>query len=157
MPDYSKGKIYKIVDNTNGHIYIGSTTQKLSQRLSEHRNDSNRKTCSSREIILNSNYAIVLIEEVKCENKDQLHRRERYYIETIQCVNKCIPSRTTKEYKQDNKEAISEYKKQYALANKEAISEYKKQYRQDNKEHILEYQKQYRQNKKLEKINITVE
>ena len=25
MPDYQLGKIYKIVDNTNNNVYIGST------------------------------------------------------------------------------------------------------------------------------------
>jgi predicted GIY-YIG superfamily endonuclease len=33
-------KIYRIVDNTNGNIYIGQTKQKyLCQRLAEHRSD----------------------------------------------------------------------------------------------------------------------
>ena len=37
MPDYQQGKIYKIVCNTTGLLYIGSTTQKfLSSRLSGH-------------------------------------------------------------------------------------------------------------------------
>ncbi len=38
MPDYSKGKIYQIVDNTNGDVYIGSTTKSLKQRLAGHVN-----------------------------------------------------------------------------------------------------------------------
>ena len=34
MPDYNKGKIYKIVDNTNNNIYIGSTCEPtLAHRL----------------------------------------------------------------------------------------------------------------------------
>ena len=37
MVNYEKGKIYKIVCNTTGEIYIGSTTkQTLAQRLSQH-------------------------------------------------------------------------------------------------------------------------
>ena len=37
MVNYQLGKIYKIVDNTNGNIYIGSTCEKyLSNRLSGH-------------------------------------------------------------------------------------------------------------------------
>ena len=37
MPDYSKGKIYRIVCNTTGKVYIGSTSQDyLSQRLRKH-------------------------------------------------------------------------------------------------------------------------
>ena len=33
MIDYTKSKIYKIVCNTTGLIYIGSTVNKLSRRL----------------------------------------------------------------------------------------------------------------------------
>lgn len=39
MVNYSKGKIYKIIDNTNNNIYIGLTTQALSKSLAEHRGD----------------------------------------------------------------------------------------------------------------------
>lgn len=37
MPDYSKGKIYKIWSPSTGLTYIGSTIQTLSNRLSGHR------------------------------------------------------------------------------------------------------------------------
>ena len=33
MPDYQKGKIYKIISNETDDVYIGSTTQSLSLRL----------------------------------------------------------------------------------------------------------------------------
>jgi predicted GIY-YIG superfamily endonuclease len=39
MPNYQDGKIYKIVDNTNGDIYIGSSTIRLSARLQNHKQD----------------------------------------------------------------------------------------------------------------------
>ena len=43
MPDYSLGKVYKIVDNTNQDVYIGSTCQPtLAQRLSQHKKDYNK-------------------------------------------------------------------------------------------------------------------
>ena len=38
--DYSKGKVYKIVCNITGLIYVGSTTKEyLCQRLTAHKND----------------------------------------------------------------------------------------------------------------------
>jgi predicted GIY-YIG superfamily endonuclease len=40
--DYSKGKIYKIVCNKTGLVYIGSTCRSLEQRLKEHVYDSKR-------------------------------------------------------------------------------------------------------------------
>jgi len=32
MPDYSKGKIYKILNNIDDDIYVGSTTETLGQK-----------------------------------------------------------------------------------------------------------------------------
>ena len=43
--NYQNGKIYKITANVNedeGDIYIGSTTQSLSKRMAEHRNNYKR-------------------------------------------------------------------------------------------------------------------
>eukprot|EP01080_Neovahlkampfia_damariscottae_P012895 gene12895-7314_t len=37
MVNYQNGKIYKIINLTNEKCYIGSTTQKLSVRMAEHR------------------------------------------------------------------------------------------------------------------------
>lgn len=37
MPDYSKGQIYKIVDNGFNKCYIGSTVETLSKRMTHHR------------------------------------------------------------------------------------------------------------------------
>lgn len=53
---------------------------------------------------------IVLLEDYPCEDKEQLLKRERHYIESLICVNKRIPSRPQKEYKklyrEKNKESI---------------------------------------------------
>lgn len=64
---------------------------------------------TSYEIIKNGNYDIILIENVKCDSKDQLTARERYYIESLDCINKLIPGRTDKQYREDNKEKIQQY------------------------------------------------
>ena len=37
MPDYSKGKIYKLISNHTDDIYIGSTCDLLSKRLYKHK------------------------------------------------------------------------------------------------------------------------
>jgi adenylate kinase family enzyme len=66
----------------------------------------------------------------------------------LDCSNKVIPTRTVKEYYEENKGEILEYNKDYYEANKEAIKENKKQYYEDNKEKISEYSKEYRQNNK---------
>jgi hypothetical protein len=111
---YKNAKIYKIVDNTNGNIYVGSTCKKLCQRIALHRasykNYLNGKYnfVTSFKIIENGDYDIILLEEVKdCENKEQLNARERFYIESLDCVNKTIPGRTKKEYYQTFKESYA--------------------------------------------------
>jgi hypothetical protein len=151
MVNYQLGKIYKIVDNTNGNIYIGSTSQAtLAHRLSKHvsnyksylkKTNKNYNT-SSFEIFQNENFDIILIELYPCNSKDELHARERYYIETLNCVNKCIPTRTKKEYMKEyceiNKEHIKQRQKNYDFNNKEHKAQMSKQYRFNNKEKIRE-------------------
>ena len=41
MPNYQNGKIYKLVCDDPEKIYIGSTTQRLSARLSSHKKKKN--------------------------------------------------------------------------------------------------------------------
>ena len=115
-------KIYKIIDNTNGNVYIGKTKQKyLSDRLSSHKYD---KECMSREIIKNGDYKIELIEETEDET------RERYWIENTECVNKQIPGRTKKEWNRDNKDKMNSYRKKYYKNknNRDKFSLYQKEY-----------------------------
>jgi len=118
MVNYNNGKIYKIVDNTNNNIYVGSTTKKyLSDRLSEHRCDYRRYLkgtngyLTSCEIIKNNNYDIILLELVNCDSKDELKAKERFYIDTLDCVNKVIPGRTNKEYREVNKDRLNKIKR----------------------------------------------
>jgi hypothetical protein len=37
MPDYENGKIYKLVNEVDDEIYIGSTTVRLCNRKSKHK------------------------------------------------------------------------------------------------------------------------
>jgi hypothetical protein len=144
MVNYSQAKIYKIVDNTNGNIYVGSTCEPtLARRLAGHVSNykhylNGNKT--SLEIIKNNNYDIILIENVECHSKDQLIARERYYIEILDCVNKVIPGRTQHQYQKDHQEKIQEYQQQYRGDKKDKIQQYQQQYRSENKENAKDFQ-----------------
>jgi len=136
MPNYQQGKIYRLVCNNTNKQYIGSTTQKyLCSRLSQHKLQSSR--CISKEIINNGNYSIILVENYPCNCKDELLKRERYFIETLQCINKRIPSRTKKEgdkeYQEKNKESIKKRKAEYYQKNKEKIKQKSNDYYHMNK------------------------
>ena len=161
MVNYQLGKIYKIVGD--GNVYIGSTCEKLlSKRLGGHvanyklyLNGKHHYT-TSYECLKNNDYYIELLETCPCNSKDELYVRERFWINTIDCVNKCVPIRTDDErleqsklYYEKNKDKYLENARLYREKNKEIISEYLKLYREQNKEIISEYNKLCYQSKKM--------
>ena len=115
MVNYNNGKIYNIVCNTTGLIYVGSTTKEfLSQRLDGHRSvyrcwklDNTKTYMTSFRVLENDNFKIVLIEAVNCNSNNELHTRERFYIESTDCVNHRIPNRTIHEYRDTNRDKIN--------------------------------------------------
>jgi hypothetical protein len=122
MPDYQKGKIYKLWSPQGDEIYIGSTIQLLHIRKSHHKNKSS--LCQSK--ILFEKYddvRIELLEEYPCNSKDELQKKEGEYIRNNDCVNKKIPCRTKKEYYEDNKEEKKKIASKYREDNKEKIKE----------------------------------
>ena len=144
MPNYQLAKIYQLICNTTGRRYIGATVQKyLSTRLAHHVSKNNKT--SSKEIIEGRNYEMVLIESYPCSSKDELHQRERFHIESMDCINKNIPGRTQKEWVQENKNHILEYQGDYRQQKKDKLLKYNKDYRQQNKDKIQKYNKDYRQ------------
>jgi hypothetical protein len=153
---YSRGKIYKIVDNTNGNIYVGSTTEPtLARRLAKHRNsykryldDDKRSYMTSFIILENGDYDIVLIENADCESKDQLRAIERHYIETLDCVNKRVEGRTISEWYNANKEKLQKQRHEYYETNKQHFKEIHKNYYKNNLEVIKSKNKiHYEKNK----------
>ncbi len=135
MPNYQNAKIYKLVCNETNKIYIGSTTNpRLSQRKAKHKCDYKRYINDKRgyvtsfEIVKNNNFEIFLIENVDCNNKDELRMRERYYIEKFDCVNKYIPGRTQNERYIINKKTHDECNKQSYQTNKKKILNERKRY-----------------------------
>ena len=149
MVNYQDAKIYKLVGG--GLTYYGSTCNELYKRLWSHKSNFNK--CKSKLLFDSGDKVeIILIEKYPCNDKMELHKRERYYIENNDCINKFIPTRTDKEYREDNKDKIKEYFetnkdkiKQYREDNKDKIKERGKQCREDNKDKIKEIAKQYRE------------
>jgi hypothetical protein len=144
-PDYSKAIIYKIVCNDDNikDCYVGSTCNFAARRRSH------------RAIILNpnrkhhnlyvysfirankgwSNWTIVEIEKYNAINKEDLHKRERHYIEQFGAtLNQVIPTRTIQERNEINKEYIKDRVKKYNVEHKEEIKQRCKKYYEKNKE-----------------------
>ena len=65
MPDFSKGKIYKLVSNISSDVYVGSCLVDLSKRLYQHKSKSN-KAVSKSMFINDAIITIVLIEDFPC-------------------------------------------------------------------------------------------
>jgi|LakMenEpi03Aug12_release.lakeMendotaPanAssembly.Ray.scaffolds.fasta_scaffold1036812_2 hypothetical protein len=109
MVNYANAKIYKLVSFQTDKIYIGSTCEALSLRKAKHKANykmfvkSQKKYTTSFEILKLGDTDIILLENCPCNSKEELHKRERYFIEnTPNCVNKNIPTRKQKEYYETN-------------------------------------------------------
>jgi len=131
---YENGKIYKIINENNDTIYIGSTKKTLNDRYSYH---THKK----------ENHKIILIENYSCNSKKELCMREQEVIENHNnLVNKQRAYRSEEERKQE----LKIYNKNYKIKNKEELEEKKKIYNSVKKNEIKEYnKKQYDKNKNI--------
>jgi hypothetical protein len=163
MPNYQRGKVYKIVCNITKEEYVGSTTEPtLARRLSGHNRayklwlkDNSQTYVSSFRILERGNYKIVLLESYPCNNKDELRARERYWFDTIQNINMIRPIRTEeeeneyqKEYREKHKEEQKEYINEYYKQNKEQAKEQAREYYHQHKEYYKKQNKKYREQNK---------
>jgi Uri superfamily endonuclease len=173
MPDYQRGKIYKIWSPSKNLVYYGSTVQSISQRLTDHLKDFNKYTENKKRyytsylVLECDDYKIELVEDYPCNNKAQLHRKEGEYIKTNDCVNKVVAGRTKKEYRADNIEHLTKLnqtrynnkheeilneKKQYYILNRPEMLEKAKKYRDDNRDEINKrWRENYHKKKEVKK------
>ena len=96
---YKHAKIYKMIDNTTGLFYMGSTCMELRCRYYNHKTDSVKETIKrsklysnfTREKFDNGDIKILLIEEVSVDNKRELETLENEYIQkelkNVLCIN----------------------------------------------------------------------
>ena len=152
--DYSKGLIYKLCSNDTDikDIYVGSTTN-FNYRKTQHKTNCNneKQSAYNRNVykFIRENggweeWNMILVESYPCKSSLDLHKREREIIEELKStLNKHIPSRTKKEWRENNKEHIAVYRKKHYEENKEQKKEYRKKNYEENKEKILEQKKEY--------------
>ena len=116
MPkDFSKGVIYTVRSRSEPElIYIGSTIETLSRRLTKHRSDYKRylegkmNYVTVFDVTKFNDYYIELLEEFPCENKQQLDQREGYHQREIVCVNMRQAGRTDKQWRLDNDQRLKD-------------------------------------------------
>ena len=157
--DFIKAKIYKITNDYNDDVYVGSTCDTLVKRFNTHKRHSifEKRKKGPLHTLMNEigfdRFRIELVEDFPCNDKYQLRQRESKYIREIGTLNKRIEDRDLKEYYQDNKEKIIEKSRKYYNENRDTILIKDKEYREKNKEEINKSQKNhYLKNK--EQINL---
>ena len=135
MVNYSEGKIYKVVCDETDYVYYGSTVQKLSRRLQHHKSHTDSKIFN-----MMTKPKIYLVEDYPCERKEQLLRQERFYIESNECINRNIPTRTVSEYYNDNKQAILLQQKEHSqsIGHKAQKEHYQRNKERYNAKHTCE-------------------
>lgn len=149
MPDYKQSKIYCVKSPTINKIYVGSTTKRLlCMRWGCHKYDyrkwletkNNRHYISVFEVMKNNDAFIELIKEYPCSSKEELEQEEtKCVLECKNAVNQQRPRRTSKQWREDNKEIIKKKKKEYYYKNHERWLKYHIEYGKKNKERKKEY------------------
>ena len=150
---YHNGKIYKIIATNNNKAlpYFGSTIKKyLSGRMNRHREDyrnwkqdNTHNYCSSFELFKENgieNCKIILVENFKCNSRDELRMREQFFIDNNNCTNIFNAYRTEEQQK--------EYKKEHYEKNKEIYKERGNKYYEDNKDQVKINVASYREKNK---------
>jgi group I intron endonuclease len=140
--DFTKAKIYKITNDFNDDIYVGSTCDTLVRRFISHKADSTRERFQNRSLYKLMNeigferFRIQLIEDYPCEDLYQIRQREGFWIRQIGTLNQRIESRTGQEYHEDNKDKINLRHREHWKEVKDATNEKRREEYAENKEKI---------------------
>tara|TARA_R110000737_G_scaffold33955_6_gene52209 strand:+ start:679 stop:1089 length:411 start_codon:yes stop_codon:yes gene_type:complete len=124
-----KGSIYLI--KSNGFNYIGSTTRKIEYRITEHKNNGLFKLYDMNP----DDYSLKILEVYEYNKKEELRKREQYFLDCHKCVNKFKAWSNKKEAdkkrylknREENIKKASEYQKSdTAKLHRKKRYEYKK-------------------------------
>jgi hypothetical protein len=147
MPNYKCAKIYKIINDIDDEIYIGSTTQTLDNRFKGHLKSVE---CNNKGKLYDlirkygvEHFSIELLINYPCNSVEELCKKEGEFIKIYGSLNRIVSGRTKKEYLIDNKKIITENKKIYYEKNKELILKKMSEYRDLNREIIRERDRIY--------------
>ena len=152
MPDYQKSKIYRIVCDTTGDVYYGSTAMAdINARKSNHISSVKmfdagivQKKCASYEIIKRGDWLLEVVEEFPCSSKRDLEGRERFYMENNKCINIKRPLTTYDETLQERRQRYQD--------NKEKEKAQMQLWRDNNKDRKAAADKAYREGDKRDEV-----
>jgi len=158
--NYKNSVIYKLCckDVSITDCYVGSSTS-FNKRKSQHKcacnNEQNKRHhLNVYQFIIDNggwqNWDMIVVEDFPCESKNELHTRERYWLETLHAtLNRSVPTRSKKEWREDNAERCKEKSKKYyednagkfkewCENNVERCKENKRKYYENNAEKLKE-------------------
>jgi hypothetical protein len=145
MPDYAKGKIYKILNSIDDEVYIGSTVEPLCKRMWQHKSEAKTKAKSKLHQHMSNtgieHFYIELVEQYQCNSKEELCSKEGEWIRKVGTLNRLVAGRTDEQYRQENKSKISESAKQRRADNLIETREKDKEYRDANIDKVREWSK----------------
>ena len=148
--DFSKSKIYKITNDFDDSVYVGSTCDTLVKRFSRHKTSMNEEKKKHLLIYKLMNdfgferFRIDLIEDYSCNDKQMLRHREGFWIRELKAnLNMKIEGRNKQMWYEDNKERMLNKFKEYQNEHKHKIQEYQKNYQVENQGKLIEYRKEY--------------
>lgn len=144
---YKNGKVYKLTNSVDDATYIGSTYCSLTWRMAMHKKDckknSDQRVYKHYTDIGFENVSIELIEDFPCEMRQQLLSREYKWMKELKpSLNKNIPTRTHKQWQNDNRDKKNETNRKFKAKNREKYSKEQNEYYHKNKEVINEKRKQ---------------
>jgi len=100
-PKYENAKIYKVQNTITDDVYVGSTTQPLSKRLTQHRAQVKKgmksKLSSLMEELGTDVFFIELIESYSCESIDELKAYENHHARQLKASLNKITKSNSKE------------------------------------------------------------
>jgi hypothetical protein len=163
--DYSKTYIYKLVckDPTIPDSYVGHTT-KPPTRKNKHKSACNNPNATTYNLYVYQfirdhggwdNWEMIIIECICCVDAHEARRNERIWFDrlgaTLNGIRPCVTideriennRELSKQYRETNRDAITEQKKQYYDTNKEVIKAKQKQYRETNRDELNAKHNQY--------------
>lgn len=150
MPDYNKACIYMIKHNqdyNDENVYIGSCCN-FARRKYAHKNVCNNPNYINHNLKLYqkirenggwNEWVMIKLHNFPCNEKHELNLEERRVIDLYQSkLNIQLPSRTIKEWREENKEELNKKNKKYNEEHREYLNEKHKIYYENNKEKLSE-------------------
>jgi hypothetical protein len=150
-----KGFVYKISSPQTDKVYIGSTFKKLKTRLYQHKIAYTRflnggKNLGAFDVVKYDDCVIEELESFEGLNRKGLSVFERkwYDIYKNKVCNINIPNRTKRDWEDENRDFLENWKKEYRINNRDKINKFANEYYHNNKEKVINVQRKYQEKNK---------